>query len=411
MRTGRVTRVWRGSCLAVLAGSSLHLAAAGASAVTTPQPAAGPATAEQSRAEHVDKLIRELGDASFAVRRRATRELTEIGVPAKEALLAARDHADPEVRRRVREILATVLEIDFQLRLEAFVTDSNSGEGHGLPGWERFRKFVGDEPIARRLFAEMQRSERALLDADATSPAVASELLDLRCQQIQEDLQEADAGLQQEVSLGSLAALWFVAADADVQVPEQVGSYIHAFSLQTTVQRALGSSEYSPLVRSLLGEWIKRPLFDDPATMHRNLILALRYDLKHGIDLARTILRTATMPTSVRACAVLTLARLGGKERLAEVESLLGDETVCDLQNEQPRGATGLQTQVRDIALAALIHLTDQDVQDYGFEHAQDDRLTWFKTSSLGFTDSIQRQAALQKWRAWSQTHAEQLRP
>src|SRR5690242_12142679 len=49
----------------------------------------GRATDSRPPADRVDRLVRELGSGSFVARERATRELTDLGIVARDALTAA----------------------------------------------------------------------------------------------------------------------------------------------------------------------------------------------------------------------------------------------------------------------------------------------------------------------------------
>src|SRR5690606_20904936 len=53
----------------------------------------------------IDLLVKQLGDDEFETREAASKALPEYGVAALAALRKAKDSRDPEVRRRVRELL------------------------------------------------------------------------------------------------------------------------------------------------------------------------------------------------------------------------------------------------------------------------------------------------------------------
>src|SRR5437870_1068666 len=79
--------------LIVLVGSTIAASASGALDQVTPAP-----TAEQ--------LIGQLGHREFRVREAANKTLLERGMSALPALRKAKDHKDPEVRRRIEALLA-----------------------------------------------------------------------------------------------------------------------------------------------------------------------------------------------------------------------------------------------------------------------------------------------------------------
>ena len=61
--------------------------------------------------------------------------------------------------------------------------------------------------------------------------------------------------------------------------------------------------------------------------------------------------------------------------------------------------------QIRDVALAILLHMTDQNLREYGFPSAQPYGETAFQEGALGFADPAAREAALRKWARWRADH------
>lgn len=73
----------------------------------TPPPA-GPVTAPAATPEEVAGWLRDLGADEFEAREQAMQKLMTAGPAALEAVRAVRDHTDPEVRWRAREILSAL---------------------------------------------------------------------------------------------------------------------------------------------------------------------------------------------------------------------------------------------------------------------------------------------------------------
>ena len=59
------------------------------------------------------------------------------------------------------------------------------------------------------------------------------------------------------------------------------------------------------------------------------------------------------------------------------------------------------------MALATLVHMTGQNVRDYGFESAQPYAPTVFQVGTLGLNDAEAREKALRKWAQWRAEHPE----
>jgi hypothetical protein len=53
------------------------------------------------------------------------------------------------------------------------------------------------------------------------------------------------------------------------------------------------------------------------------------------------------------------------------------------------------------VALAVLVHLTGQDLKEYGYERAAEHPQYGYNLATLTFPDDAARQKALAKWKAW----------
>ena len=213
---------------------------------------------EQAFQDRVDSLIRQLGDSSYTVRQRASKQLLEIGIAGQPLLSEALADEDAEVRNRSAQVLTKVVEADFRARLEAFANDPQGKQDAALPSWSRFRQAFGDEKVARDLFVEMQRTEPALLDALEANPKAAGELLVLRMQSIMQTIQwpQLNGGNPVAVPLGTVCSLLFVSAIDGVAIGDQDAIQLYNLIHQASFQTALRSTPSSTLLKKLLGMWI-----------------------------------------------------------------------------------------------------------------------------------------------------------
>jgi len=382
--------------------NQVNLVRAAVTKVSPTQPAtAKPATTQRPpiTARHIAWWVRCLGDKSYKVREAAGRALTAAGAPAKSELLKALNDPDAEIRRRARFILVDVLELDFRARLDAFVADTKGVGQYDLPGWERYRRLVGQDTEARQLFAAMQRAEPGLLEAAEAGPEFVDGAVQARCIQIQQLMQVPVSPSRQRPGIGSFAAILFVVADDEVPLTQQAVAYVNNLSYQQPFQQAFNNAEKSSVMRKLLGAWVQRSVAIDPNTSYQSLQLALRYDLKEGLQPALDALKDAKMPPRVRQYPLLVIGKLGSARHVAAVAPLLNDTAVCISQRFNNN--TQVDTQIRDVALAVLVRLTGQNLKDYGFRRAQETRTTLLNPASLGFGTQPERDAALKKWYDW----------
>jgi hypothetical protein len=373
-------------------------------AADTRAPARASATnANAAQASEIARLVRELGAATFMARQHAQRALVALGVKAQPALEAASQNPDQEIRLRARGALAAIADVDFHSRLGAFLADLDGDGAHGLAGWQRFRSLVGSSPAARRLFADMQRAERDLLERVAEMPARSAALLEARCQQVETLTQDSDSNRHGHLSLGTTAALFFAASNRDVPITGHAGNCLNTLGSQNNLSQALHARPTGALVRGLLNAWVSRPFDHDSLTGYRNLWLAMQYNLKDALEPALALIEPPAAPPHLEPFAILAIGKLGSREHIAALKPLLKDDRPIDPAD---RGGQKSDTQIRDVALAAMIHLSGQKLADFGFAHAKSHAFLLFNTTSLGFNDPSARTEALKKWRAWEAKQA-----
>jgi hypothetical protein len=360
--------------------------------------AAERARSATSQEEIAARLIPQLGSGVFAVREAATNQLMKMGIEVKPALLAAMDDPDAEIRVRVRSVLASVVDSDFQRRLVLFAEDVNDQKHYELPGWSRYRELVGSDRAARNLFVEMQRSEMSLMEALEIGREAADRILEGRIRAAQMSYQVPFGRMPaSNVSMGSVAALLFVGSDTEVNLSEayalQLGSLTN---YQPMFQQAIAGGSQSALLRKILGAWIKRDL--SPAVTSQNVYLAVRYELKECLEPAVRLLQQPGASPMMKPFALLAVARFGGKEHLPLVESQMTATDVCSQTNVN---GVVYMTQLRDIALFAAVQLAGQRPKDFGFTRISGTEPLISQTASIGFWSNADREAALKKWNDW----------
>jgi hypothetical protein len=122
-------------------------------------------------------------------------------------------------------------------------------------------------------------------------------------------------------------------------------------------------------------------------------------NMTEGLQLARRAASEKTMPVYTRTVALTLLGKMGTAEDSGLLRNFLSDETVVgnfQLPNQQ-KGST----QVRDVALAMLVHMSGQSHKDYGFSFARDNQALFFNPYMLGFTTQENRTIALKKWETY----------
>ncbi len=344
------------------------------------------------------ELVEQLGDASFAVRNRAMSSLVQLGIKALDALEQGVQSQDREISFRSRHALKLVRENDFQRRLQAFAAGHDAHENYQLPGWARFYKEVGGSPEARALFVEMQQAEPVLLARVERSPDEISEALVERVVELQEFAQ--DGRQPNQISLGTIATILFLLNDEHVELPMMVSQSIGSYFRYPTFASAIQAGSQRELLRTMLGTWIERSKGWDA---YHAIYLAMQYDLPKGLVPAKKVLvgEVNEQNQSYFVCyAMLAYAKFGGASDVELIEPLLDDSTPYG-GSVAVAGAAKYRTEIRDIALATLVHLTKQNPKDFGFDRLRSSSTQIFNTGSLAFENNEKREEAIRKWRAF----------
>ena len=132
--------------------------------------------------------------------------------------------------------------------------------------------------------------------------------------------------------------------------------------------------------------------------------------MKDGIFLARDLLKGGKLPPYYRGVACSLIGRLGGKDNIPDLVPLLSD--ITHMNNFQVRPKMTGTVQVRDVALAVLVHITGQSHKDYGFGFTQVGQAFQIgSTYNMGFLEESKRLEALKKWDAYAKANNLAARP
>ncbi len=171
---------------------------------------ASPLRAEQKPASPAE-LVRRLGSPTYVERLDAAAQLARLGREAVDALRHGLRDPDPEVRRGCRELLPRAQRSDLDIRLDEFAAEGKVKEA--LPGWARFKELAGDDSSARRLYVELYRTERGVLEQLEKDPKGVAAQLATRCQQLMQKA-AAPPGSAEAATAGHVTAMLLAAAIA-----------------------------------------------------------------------------------------------------------------------------------------------------------------------------------------------------
>ncbi|MBX3436418.1 MAG: hypothetical protein KF861_02935 [Planctomycetaceae bacterium] len=382
-----------------------------------------------SRSTQVQRLVDDLGAASYSRREQAATQLKRIGGTALPFLRDAAAHQDLEVRYRARKLFDVIEQVERQKILTEFLNSGRLEQGSGLPGWDRFAEIVGADAPARELFAAMYQAEPQMMSqSDRGGPELRS-LVESRVSRLRASRQPTDAS---RVSPPATAALLFVMLDSNLNISGAAHETMAAAIRQRSIQEALAAPG-DTAIRRLISFWIAEA---EEVPASQRVDIAMLYDLETGVAPSLQMIRSAAKGSHLQN-AIFSIAKLGGPAHLVDLRPLLTDNTplseretntgvsietqVWDVRRQlndwqslsldeiealtstEPRRAKiAFSAQVRDVALAAMIYLIGQNPRDYGFTELQPHGKYLYSPNTVGFDSDERRQRAFRQWLLWT---------
>ena len=196
------------------------------------------------------------------------------------------------------------------------------------------------------------------------------------------------------VPAASTAVLLFASLDPTANPSPKTLALINSLVNESAFQRAASSSNDPPL-RRLLAGWVSQATEVDAAT---RMNLGTQFELRAAVDPAVELLKAQSHGSQLQY-AVFTIARMEAVEQIPLLETLLDDATVL---SERQRGTDdAFECQVRDVALAALVHLIGKSPQEFGLTELRTNSNYLFALNTAGFDADDERAVALRRWKLW----------
>ena len=404
-------------------GASLSVMAPGVLVGMTATPC-GIATAAAS--EDLPRLVRQLGSDAFSQRQAAHQRILDRGPDALPFLEEVDGNSDAEVELRVERLVDRLRDIRNEALLADLMATPLRPAPPGLPAWERYVHITGDRAKARILYRDMLRSNAGLLEEleQGAAGAAVQELVDIGVGRFR----LGRSATSRKVTREEMGLLLLSAVEPESTGNRAVGLLLQQLLNQTHIERTPPddpTTEEDPL-RRLLAAWVMSP---HAGSRSDRMSVGLSHSLTETVEPAREVLlelssrsrkvgagyddedgsvfRPVHLHVNLREVqdAVLTLARFGGVEHIPDLEPLLRNAT--SLSQLRRRRTTELESRVQDLALLALLHITDQaPVADYRFHKGlQKHARSVYSAQTVGFENDDTRQAALRKWRYWRAIH------
>jgi HEAT repeat protein len=372
-----------------LLGVGLALALALSDSARGSSPGLTPEQREQAK-----KWIKQLGDRSYRTREQAAQKLMALGRSAAKLLEEGASDPDLQVSRRCRQLLELASRSDTEVALAAYMANRDDSKLLKLPSWERFSKLVGSDHSAKKLFVEMYCAEGTLLAEMDKDPRGFAPRFVEHCRKIQQTMY-TPFGHANSIPHHQVLALLFMATDPNASKDVQSFYALYNLFYQPQVQAGFRDNAGS---RKLLMAFLEQRT----STVNAQQVfqIAKQLGLKEALPMAVQTANNKAVQSYTRASAVLFIGQMGAREHIKDLEKLLDDTTSFGTLR---LGTATINTQMRDVALAALIMASGQSLSEYNFPYQQQFRglrgELQLPPVYYGFGDDAARQAALKKWK------------
>ena len=355
-------------------------------------------TTTESAQPHIAELVKQLGDRKFSVRERSMRQLFDSGLPAVMPLHKALDNPDREVRRRATRALNEIARRDRPRRLAMLTSGTALSElelDHalfGIPGLEKLIHVAGDSPETRRMLAMALRADWELIENSTRKDIDTLQLLELSCGRARSREARQDTGVRPETIVAVITSSMLRGQPLPDRTAIQVYSLLsqmnrNSTSLSATETPAWGLESF----RRLVGAFILEA--DGPTAIYQGLKTAMEHSLPEGLASAERIVKGGYSLPHIRQFAILAVARFGDESHIGDLQLLLDDDDVC-FTRRRTSERVQFECQVRDLAMAAILHLVGRDPREFGFRHIQTSEQYVYQPHTVGFDSDEDREAA-----------------
>jgi hypothetical protein len=159
----------------------------------------------------------------------------------------------------------------------------------------------------------------------------------------------------------------------------------------------------SKVTQGLFVRWLEHR--EDAQILSVGVSQILQNNIQEAIPFLIRTSKSTDLQVYTRAQALIGVGKLGTKDQIPLLESLLEDDT--KIVNSRINNQIS-SVQIRDVALAMTLHLSGKDPREWGFEgipkvvNPNPNSNPLFQYYSLGFIDDekdTKRTAALKKWK------------
>ena len=389
----------------------------------------------QALSHQVRQLVVRLGDEDYTVRSEAESELRKIGGAAIEPLRRAIYHEDgnqpdSEIQLRATRLLILIERKERERKIRGFL-EGTSNE-LDLPGWPEFSSIAGRDKLARKLFVDMHQAQPELLAAVNSDRRQVEEIY----QRVARQYLRASARSNASHSLSTAVAMLFVSAiefdsgptsrSSRIAVSDIDLNRLTTFLNQPQMVMVVNSSGNRTQLHRLILNWLASLPKNQTSHINQQISVTGTYELKNNIGQMIEFASNTELPTQTRFASIEVVGQIGSPDDADQLAAIFDDKTVLGsylvrsdnlssdfgARNSSDPAENGrdrhhlelMQVQMRDLALATAVRLSNYDLKDFGFDHHCFDGNKLLRNRA-GFVAESDRDAAFATWKQRKQAN------
>ena len=320
-------------------------------------PFTAPGADEPARAGEASRLIRQLGDDSFAGREEASRQLLARGRAVLPALRQGALDRDPEIATRCRRILDEL----WSAEINALLADRQGDGDYVLIPWANYRDQFGTDEAGRRFFVDLITRHPDFFERLRARPQLASAFFQEHVGKLRASFYPRLGG-RDSLAPSEVGCLLAGATDPRLDLGDDTHQKVVDLLAFDTTFPALEGPPGRPVVTRLMLAWVGRwKSLDNVGGLSRLMEGYLR---REGIPLARTIALDRRLRPWTRAWALIWIGFYGAAADRAALRPLLSEHTLVSRHGFG--GEPQRDVLIRDLALGVTIHLSGRNPADFG---------------------------------------------
>ncbi|WP_146459873.1 hypothetical protein [Rubripirellula tenax] len=298
------------------------------------------------------------------------------------ALKMGLQHPTAEIRFACGDILRLAEQTHLDRQIERLRNPRTPVADIDLAGWAEFSELFGHDHISRSLFADLTEAfAPRLSDRPRWAASIGT----------WNDFKWDPYHVSAEDRLRWTMLIWLDIEDAR-QGKSQLTSRITMSLSNPSMGPSVGEPNDAELKR-LINRWVE---VHSKSTSPRNpLLIAMRYQcVDQASSISHAVMESPRASATSAVTALLVASAIGSNDVDQHLTERLGDHRTAHVWQMAGVGNIKIRTQVRDVALALLLHRRGLDPRDFGFAELQADPLLVFRDHSLGFSDDGLREQA-----------------